>query len=207
MSNTKKLLAKLLVLCMVIGMVPATLLGTAAASYNNPYYGVEEDAVTTIFTDVPAGSYYAKALNWAVEKGITKGTSDTTFSPEQPCSKDEMMTFLWRAAGSPKPAGTVTGTEFHSEAVQWAQEKGISAGGSDACTRSEMVTFLWRAVGSPHRLYQHTFADVDATAEYYPALLWAVHEGITNGVSENAFGPDQVCTRAQMVTFLYRAYA
>ena len=210
MSNTKKLLAKLLVLCMVVGMIPATLLGAAAASsYNDAYYGVEEDTAT-IFKDVPAGAYYAKAVNWATEMGITNGTSDTTFSPDKECSEDEMMTFLWRAAGSPKTVGAVSGSDYYSQAVQWAKEKGIISGthgGSDVCDRAEMVVFLWRAAGSPHRIYEHKFTDVDPNADYYPALLWALREGITNGTSDTTFSPEGGCTRAQMVTFLYRAYA
>lgn len=213
MSNTKKLLAKLLVLCMVIGMVPATLLGAAAyTSYNNSYYyGVQEDTVSATFKDIPAGAWYNKALAWALEKGITKGTGDgTTFSPEQDCSENEIMTFLWRAAGSPKPVGAVTGTEYYSEAVQWATEQGIitgTHGGTDVCDRAEMVMYLWRAAGSPYRIYEHSFTDVDSTAEYYPALIWALREGITTGVSDTSFNPQGGCTRAQMVTFLYRAFA
>lgn len=211
MRNTKKLLAKLLVLCMVVGMIPATLLGAAAASsYNDAYYGVEEDTASAVFKDVPVGAYYAAALNWAVEKKITEGTSATTFSPEDSCKEHDMMTFLWRAAGSPKPEGAVSGTEYYSVAVQWAKEQGIitgTEGGSDVTSRAEMVIFLWRAAGSPHRLYKHTFTDVDETAEYYQAMIWALHEGITKGTSDTTFGPEGNCTRAQMVTFLYRAYA
>lgn len=224
MSNRKKLLGKLLALGMAVGMIPASMLGAATASNSNdPYYGTEEDTgpvygvvddtttpvITVPFADVPAGAYYLEALKWAIDEGITNGVSDTTFAPGQTCSEDQMITFLWRVAGSPRPANAVSGTDYYSEAVQWAREKGIivgNYGGGDVCDRAEMVTFLWRAFQRPHRLFSHKFVDVDAAADYYPALLWALKEGITNGTSESTFSPHAACTRAQMVTFLYRAY-
>ena len=170
-----------------------------------------------VFTDVPTGAYYADAVKWAVEQGITSGTSATTFSPDMSCTRAQMVTFLWRAAGSPKATGSnpftdVSSGAYYYDAVLWAAEQGITSGTSattfapDATvTRSQTVTFLWRQAGSPVVNYAMSFTDVPADAYYAEAVRWAVSEGITAGTGDNAFSPDAVCTRAQIVTFLYRA--
>ena len=167
------------------------------------------------FTDVPANSWYAGAVAWAVEQGITSGTSDTTFSPNVSCTRAQMMTFLWRASGSPKATGVnpfidVSADAYYYDAVLWAAEKGITSGTTattfspdTTLTRSQTVTFLWRANGSPV-VSGGSFGDVAADAYYANAVAWAVFEGITSGTGGNNFNPDADCTRAQIVTFMYR---
>lgn len=168
------------------------------------------------FTDVPADAYYADAVKWAVAEGITKGTSDTTFGPDVSCTRAQMVTFLWRAAGSPKATGSnpftdVQAGSYYYDAVLWAVEQGITSGTSattfapdDTVTRAQTVTFLWRQAGAPVVNYAMSFTDVDANAYYGEAVRWAVSEGITSGTSDSTFSPDMDCTRAQIVTFLYR---
>lgn len=169
------------------------------------------------FTDVDTGAYYHDAVIWAIDKGITEGTSTTTFSPNDSCTRAEMVTFLWRAAGSPaavnetNPFGDVNEDAYYYEAVLWAVERGITEGTStdtfspdDTCTRGQMATFPYRYADSPVVSDDNTFEDVDAAAYYYDAVLWASQEGITNGTSATAFAPNDICTRAQIVTFLYR---
>lgn len=168
------------------------------------------------FADVPADAYYADAVAWAVKEGITSGTSATTFSPNASCTRAQMVTFLWRANGSPKATGVnpfadVSADAYYYDAVLWAAEKGITAGTSattfspDAVlTRGQTVTFLWRANGSP-AVSGSSFGDVAADAYYANAVAWAVSEGITSGTGGNNFSPDAPCTRAQIVTFMYRA--
>ena len=168
------------------------------------------------FTDVPSGAYYEDAVAWAVENGITSGTSETTFSPDASCTRAQMVTFLWRAAGSPKAGGSspftdVSADAYYYDAVLWAVENGITAGTSAttfspdaAVTRAQTVTFLWRAAGAPKAGDSNPFADVSADAYYYDAVLWAVENGITSGTSATAFSPNADCTRAQIVTFLFR---
>ena len=169
------------------------------------------------FTDVPADAYYSDAVKWAVAEGITKGTSDTTFGPDVSCTRAQMVTFLWRAAGSPEPTTAnnpftdVQAGSYYYDAVLWAVEQGITSGTSattfapDAvCTRAQTVTFLYRAAGSP-AVSGGSFADVSADAYYADAVAWAVSEGVTVGTSDTTFSPDMNCTRAQIVTFMYRA--
>lgn len=169
------------------------------------------------FTDVPADAYYADAVKWAVAEGITNGTSDTTFGPDVSCTRAQMVTFLWRQAGAPKSTGNnpftdVQAGSYYYDAVLWAVEQGITSGTSattfapDAvCTRAQTVTFLWRQAGTPVVNYAMSFADVDASAYYGEAVRWAVSEGITSGTSATTFSPNVDCTRAQIVTFMYRA--
>ncbi len=173
------------------------------------------------FTDVPAGTWYTEAVQWAVENGITAGTSATTFSPDLACSRAQMVTFLWRTQGSPAPASAespftdVPVGAWYADAVQWAVENGVTAGTSAAtfspdmtCTRAQMVSFLWRLEGSPAPASAESpFTDVPAGAWYADAVQWAVENGVTAGTSSAAFSPDMVCTRAQMVTVLYRCFA
>ena len=172
---------------------------------------------TGVFVDVPEGSYYEEAVNWAVEKGITTGTDATHFSPDGICTRAQIVTFLWRAAGSPEPKAMssfsdVFADSYYAKAVAWAVENGITVGTSsttfspdDTCTRAQSVTFLFRALG---KLVDSKakFSDVPTDSYYANAVAWAVENGVTNGIGNNLFGPDNSCTRAQIVTFLFRAY-
>ena len=172
------------------------------------------------FTDVPSGSYYEDAVLWAVGEGITMGISAQAFAPDGSCTRAQAVTFLWRAAGSPAPVSAktrfadVAASSYYSDAVLWAVENGITNGTSDTafspdavCTRAQIVAFLWRAKGRPAAGSGTRFADVAETAYYADAVLWAVKEGVTLGTSANAFSPDETCTRAQIVTFLWRTLA
>ena len=171
------------------------------------------------FIDVPAGSYYEDAVIWAVDKGITTGTSATTFNPNGICTRAQAVTFLWRAAGSPAaksavmPFTDVKAGSYYYDAVLWAVEQGISKGTSDTmfspdatCTRAQIVTFLWRSQKSPAAGTANPFADVAADTYYIDAVLWAVKHNITVGTTVSIFSPDEECPRAQIVTFLYRAH-
>jgi len=175
---------------------------------------------TLVFTDVSAQDYYFEAIKWAVEKGITNGTTDTTFSPAASCTRAQMVTFLWRAAGRPKAKTTacsftdVAKDAYYYEALLWAVENGITTGTSATifnpgvtCTRGQMATFLYRNAKSPAVSGSHAFTDVKDRAYYNDAVVWAAKEGITNGTSKTTFSPDEKCTRGQMVTFLYRYLA
>ena len=171
------------------------------------------------FTDVPADAYYADAVAWAVENNITNGTgtSKTTFSPNADCTRAQTVTFLWRAAGCPAPTTTEnpfsdvkTGDYFY-DAVLWAMECGITTGTSETTfspkavvSRAQTVTFLWRQAGAPVAEVENPFTDVAADAYYADATTWAVECGITTGMTKTTFGPNNNCTRAQIVTFLWR---
>ena len=172
---------------------------------------------TGVFVDVATGSYYEDAVDWAVENGITKGTDDTHFSPDGICTRAQAVTFLWRAAGSPEPKTNtmpftdVNAGSYYYDAVLWAVENGITKGTSDTtfspnatCTRAQIVAFLWRSEKSPAAGTANPFADVKSTAYYADAVLWAVREDITKGTTNTTFSPDADCTRAQIVTFLWR---
>lgn len=174
---------------------------------------------TGVFVDVATGSYYEDAVDWAVENGITKGTDDTHFSPDGICTRAQAVTFLWRAAGSPKPETRampftdVPVGSYYYDAVLWAVENGITKGTSDTtfspnmtCSRAQIVAFLWRSEKSPAAGTANPFADVKSDAYYADAVLWAVKEDITKGTTSTTFSPNAGCTRAQIVTFLYRAY-
>ena len=174
-------------------------------------------ATIKIFVDVPAGSYYEDAVDWAVENGITQGTDDTHFSPDGICTRAQAVTFLWRAAGSPEPETRampftdVPVGSYYYDAVLWAVENGITKGTSDTtfspnmtCTRAQIVAFLWRSEKSPAAGTANPFADVKSTAYYADAVLWAVKENITKGTTSTTFSPNADCTRAQIVTFLWR---
>lgn len=174
---------------------------------------------TGVFVDVATGSYYEDAVDWAVENGITKGTDDTHFSPDGICTRAQAVTFLWRAAGSPKPETRampftdVPVGSYYYDAVLWAVENGITKGTSDTtfspnmtCSRAQIVAFLWRSEKSPAAGTANPFADVKSDAYYADAVLWAVKENITKGTTSTTFSPNAGCTRAQIVTFLYRAY-
>ena len=172
---------------------------------------------TGVFVDVATGSYYEDAVDWAVENGITQGTDDTHFSPDGICTRAQAVTFLWRTAGSPEPeTRTMPFTDvpvgsYYYDAVLWAVENGITNGTSDTtfspnmtCSRAQIVAFLWRSEKSPAAGTANPFADVKSTVYYADAVLWAVKEDITKGTTNITFSPDADCTRAQIVTFLWR---
>ena len=172
---------------------------------------------TGVFVDVPEGSYYEEAVNWAVEKGITTGTDATHFSPDGICTRAQAVTFLWRAAGSPAaksavmPFADVKVGSYYYDAVLWAVENGITKGTSETmfspdatCSRAQIVTFLWRSQKSPAAGTANPFTDVKASAYYADAVLWAVKEDVTKGTTNTTFSPDADCTRAQIVTFIWR---
>ena len=172
---------------------------------------------TGVFVDVATGSYYEDAVDWAVENGITQGTDDTHFSPDGICTRAQAVTFLWRTAGSPAskthamPFTDVPVGSYYYDAVLWAVENGITKGTSDTtfspnmtCTRAQIVAFLWRSEKSPAAGTANPFADVKSTAYYADAVLWAVKENITKGTTSTTFSPNADCTRAQIVTFLWR---
>ena len=178
---------------------------------------VEEQAAS-IFADVPADAYYAKAVEWAVKKGITNGKANGLFGSNDPCTRGQIVTFLWRAAGSPAPKGTakvpgdVLPGSYCYDAVAWALENGITNGLADGtfgvnntCTRGQSVTFLYRAMGTAPTT-ANGFTDVAANAFCAEAVAWAVENGVTNGTSASTFSPNAGCTRAQIVTFLFRTY-
>ena len=172
---------------------------------------------TGVFVDVATGSYYEDAVDWAVENGITKGTDDTHFSPDGICTRAQAVTFLWRTAGSPEPETRampftdVPVGSYYYDAVLWAVENGITKGTSDTtfspnmtCSRAQIVVFLWRSEKSPAAGTANPFADVKSAAYYADAVLWAAKEDITKGTTNTTFSPDADCTRAQIVTFLWR---
>ncbi len=179
---------------------------------------VEEDPSPQGFSDVPAGAYYAQPVEWAVQKGITSGTSSTTFSPGKACSRAEIVTFLWRSANSPVPqSGTnpfrdVSADKYYYNAVLWAVENHITSGTSATtfspnkpCSRDQIVTFLWNFAQSPEpQSAGNPFADVTSGRYYYKPVLWAVERGITSGTDASHFSPQKTCSRAEAVTFLHR---
>lgn len=184
------------------------------------YYPGDDITPLVNFTDVPAGAYYADAVKWAVAEGITSGTSPTTFSPNNGCTRAQMVTFLWRAAGSPEPESDyepfrdVPKDAYCRKAVLWAAGEGITSGTSPTTfspnatvTRAQTVTFLWRWEGEPEADQRSGFRDVPAGQYYSQAVSWAVEAGITNGTGTTTFSPGQTCTRAQIVTFLWRDMA
>lgn len=177
-----------------------------------------EQPMENPFEDVTAEDYYYDAVLWAVKQGITEGDGDSTFSPEKTCTRAEIVTFLWRAAGSPEPKTQdltftdVSQDEYYCKAVLWALENGITLGTGDTtfspeepCTRAQGLTRLWRAMQAPEAAAADGFLDVAADAYYAEAVQWAVAQDVTNGTGPSTFSPDADCTRAQIVTFLWRA--
>ena len=176
-----------------------------------------KEVETSPFSDVSTSAYYYEAVKWAQEKGITGGIGNGLFGPNQPCTRGQIVTFLWRAAGSPEPKSMssfsdVSADSYYAKAVAWAVENGITTGTGDGkfspdatCTRAQSVTFLFRAIG---KLVDSKaeFSDVLTDSYYANAVAWAVENGVTNGIGDGLFGPDNSCTRAQIVTFLFRAY-
>ena len=180
---------------------------------------MDDNTMLNFFVDVPADAYYYDAVLWAVKEGITNGTSATTFSPDDPCTRAQMVTFLWRAAGSPEPVGVnnpfadVDADAYYAKAVQWAYEQGITGGTSattfspdETCTRAQMATFLCRVADGEPVSDTVIFDDIKADKYYAKAVQWAYEQKITVGTSATTFSPDDPCTRAQMVTFLYRYF-
>ena len=192
------------------------------ASYACKYCSATKNAdlcAEVIFTDMPARDNYAhNPIDWAYFGGITAGTSDTTFSPNKGCTRAQVVTFLWRAAGEPAPQQTdnpftdVKAGQYYYDAVLWAVENGISLGTSSTtfspdktCTRAQIVTFLWRFEACPEAVNTvNPFRDVTGADYFYSAVLWAAETGVTTGTSDYEFSPAKTCTRAQVVTFLYR---
>ena len=179
---------------------------------------MDDNTMLNFFTDVHAEDYYYDAVLWAAQKGITGGMSDTLFAPNAACTRAQIVTFLWRAAGSPEPKALgsfadVSADAYYAKAVAWAVENGITEGTSDTtfapgtiCTRAQGAALLYRAAGSPAVSGNAAFTDVPADAYYADAAAWAEQKGITDGIGNGLFGPHNNCTRAQIVTFLYRLY-
>ena len=167
------------------------------------YITKDEALQPSVFTDVKEGAYYVDAVNWAVDKKVTSGKTETTFAPNDSCTRAQAVTFLWRAA--------VKADSYYDKAVLWAVENKITSGMSDTlfapdatCSRSQIVTFLYRMQNSPESKAENPFTDVKADAYYANAVLWAVENGVTTGASATTFDPAGDCTRGQIVTFLYR---
>ncbi len=197
--------------------------GNGKYTFTMPASKVEVNATfvkeveTSPFSDVSTSAYYYEAVKWAQEKGITGGIGNGLFGPNQSCTRAQIVTFLWRAAGSPEPKAMssfadVSTDAYYAKAVAWAVENGITTGTGDGkfspdatCTRAQSVTFLFRAIG---KLVDSKaeFSDVLTDSYYANAVAWAVENGVTNGIGDGLFGPDNSCTRAQIVTFLFRAY-
>ena len=197
--------------------------GNGKYTFTMPASKVEVNATfvkeveTSPFSDVSTSAYYYEAVKWAQEKGITGGIGNGLFGPNQPCTRAQIVTFLWRAAGSPEPKSMssfsdVSADSYYAKAVAWAVENGITTGTGDGkfspdatCTRAQSVTFLFRAIG---KLVDSKaeFSDVLTDSYYANAVAWAVENGVTNGIGDGLFGPNNSCTRAQIVTFLFRAY-
>ena len=177
---------------------------------------MEDNSVLSFFYDVPNDAYCYEAVKWAAGKGVASGVGDNLFAPEAACTRAQPVTFLWRAAGSPEPKSSggfsdVAGSNCYARAVAWAVENGITDGTGDTtfspeatCSRAQIVTLLWRSEKSPAAGTANPFADVKSTAYYADAVLWAVKENITKGTTGTTFSPDADCTRAQIVTFLWR---
>ncbi|MBR1507632.1 MAG: S-layer homology domain-containing protein [Eubacterium sp.] len=171
------------------------------------------------FVDVPSGAFYYDAVNWAVANNITQGTDSTHFKPNSPCIRSQIVTFIWKAYGSPEPDTEVNpfvdiqNTDYYYKAVLWAVENDITSG-MDAthfkpnkpCTRAQVVTFLWNAAGKPEPLSSYnSFSDVSINAMYFKAVRWAGEQDITYGTNATHFSPSNTCSRGQIVTFIYRA--
>ncbi len=168
------------------------------------------------FTDVPTDAYYYDAVKWAVSHGITNGMDAAHFGPDEPCTRAQVVTFLWRAHGEKAASSYYVFSDtpvdsYYFQAVNWATAQGITNGTDrfhfspdDSCTRAQVVTFLWRLADSPKGAKAAAFSDVKSGAWYAEAVAWAVQQGVTKGVSDTSFAPSDPCTRAQTVTFLYR---
>ena len=179
---------------------------------------MEDNSMLNFFYDVPNNAYFYEAVKWAVKNGITTGVGNNLFAPEQPCTRAQIVTFLWRAAGSPEPKGAASGMtdvvsgSYYEKAVAWAIENGITTGTTTStfspdatCTRAQAVTFLARALNAKAASAAE-FSDVPTDSYFADAVAWAAANGVTEGIGGGLFGSDNDCTRGQIVTFLYRAY-
>jgi len=198
--------------------ITSTVSGSAVDLASRTFYsdGVNGGSgvnVYTPFADVSSSSYYLNSVLWAVDKVITNGTSATTFSPSATCTHGQIITFLWRAAGSPVPTGSVpvsdvSADDYYYKAVQWAYAFGMTSGSSfnpgSPCTRGMTVDFMWKAANRPNPAAA-SFTDVPAGSQYAAAVAWALDQGVTSGTSNTTFSPDATCTRSQVATFLYCA--
>ncbi len=198
--------------------------GNAFLSFVNGLFGGQSSSNSSTpsssgvagFRDVAADSYYANAVTWGVSRGIVQGTSANTFSPDQGCTRGQIVTFLWRAAGAPQvsgsnPFGDVSSSDYCCQACVWAVRQGVAQGtGANTfspnrtCTRAEAMAFLWRAAGSPSVGGSSGFSDVPSGEYYAAAVTWAHRNGIAEGTSATTFSPNQTCTRAQIIEFIYR---
>lgn len=207
----------------VTGTTTDTVTGTGSSGSSSSTSGTTTDTSTDdtalAFSDVSAEDYFYDAVYWAVEQGITNGTADNSFSPNSGCTRAQAVTFLWRAHGSPAPASSenpftdISDDDYFCQAALWAYENGITTGATEttfdpdaACSRAQIATFLYRASGESAEAGS-VFTDVSADDYYAAAVTWAAANGITTGATETTFAPDSPCTRAQIVTFLYRDMA
>ena len=210
--------------------------GTYSAVFENPGFSTQtkeipipaitcdggEDCPSARFTDIPGAEDWTHLpIDWAVTNKITLGTSETTFSPKENCTRGQFVTLLWRTMGSPEPETTdnpfkdVREGQYYYKAILWAYEKEISSGTSKttfspeaSCSRAQVVTFLWRMEGSQEpSSTENPFADVPSDSYYWKPVLWAYEKGITSGTSATAFSPNKSCNRAEAITFLYREFA
>lgn len=197
MKKAKHFLGVLLPLCLALGIIS----GTAFA------------ASGTQFTDVAPGIWYADPVDWAIDQGITNGTTSTTFSPDSTCTNAQVLTFIWRACGEPEPTISnpfydVTADQYYYKPALWAYEHDMVTGSNfqadKPCTRSMAVTYLWKELECPEVAPDSRFTDVSASADYAQAVAWAVKVGITDGTGDSTFSPNTTCTRAHIITFLYR---
>ena len=182
-----------------------------------PVDPVPVEPITHEFSDVPAEAYYAAPVSWAFSNGITKGTTETTFAPDEVCTRAQILTFLWRLAGCPEASAEMTFTdvvesEYYVPAVRWAIEKGIIEAGEafapdTACTRGDIVDFMWKYAGSPASDTVPTFTDVTTDSADYNAVAWATDAGITDGMTETTFSADESYKRGEVITFIWRAFA
>lgn len=184
-----------------------------------------EKPAAPVFTDVAETDYFYKPVKWAVANSITSGTSATTFSPNKPCTKAEILTFIWKASGSPdpdleilssfanyNPYPDLNGNEYYFKAAQWAYTKGMASGGmgfggNEPCSRSLAMSYLWELAGRPTPKELVTFTDILPAIHNLKAISWGVEQNITSGTGNNTFSPDQTCTRGQIMTFLYKSLA
>ena len=227
MIRTKKWLASLLAVVMLLSVMPLALAAeddtqNTTDTQVSAEDGEETPAVENPFTDVDESSPFYNAILWAVDQKITAGKTATTFAPRETCTRAQIITFLWRAAGRPEttleesPYSDVVEGQINADfysAILWAAEKGIAEEGetfdpSGACTRSSTVVFLWKYAECPEVETEKEFTDVDADADYAAAVAWAVENGVTAGTGDGStFEPDASCTRGQIVTFLFRDLA
>ena len=200
-------------------IITTTLTASMLLSMTSPVMADTDQDTSTVkaeFKDVDERVFYYTPVYWAKLNGITFGTSEVTFSPDQPCTRGQMAAFIWRVNGSPEPKKSnyfqdVSPESSFAKAIAWVKEQGITVGTSDTtyspdqpCTRGQMAAFLWRLSGSPEPEKQDYFADVSESSPFADAIAWAKENGITNGTTDMTYSPDQPCTRGQMTTFLWK---